>query len=123
MKKLLPLVAFVLISSFIIAQPCKVVKVGMLKSEVRKLAGKPTEMDTLGSEYKEDGSKLLIVAWQYGEVGKDRNQRVEFMGDKVSNVIANGKKYDELMKAFHKGDIPKGELTERIEKLNSEECR
>lgn len=123
MKKLFPLVVFVLISSLIIAQPCKVVNEGMLKSEVLKLVGMPTEMDTLGSDTKVDGSKVLIVVWQYGEVGKKGNQRVEFMGDKVSNVIADGKKYDELMKAFQNGNMPKGELTERIAKLNKEGCK
>ena len=46
------------------AQPCKLVKQGMTKSEVLKLVGKPTEIDTIGSDRKADGSKALMVVWQ-----------------------------------------------------------
>jgi len=56
-------------------------------------------------------------------VRKKGNQRVQFEGDKVVNVIADGMKYDELLLAVQRGEVPKGELDKRIEKLNREACK
>ena len=55
---------------------------------------------------------------------KDGNQRVGFTGGKVdSDVIADGKKYDELMSAFQQGNVLKEEIEARIKKLNKEACK
>ena len=124
MKNLISFILFSFIVSLVHAQPCKLVKQGMTKSEVLKLVGKPTEIDTIGSDKQADGSKALMIVWQYGDVTKAGNQRVGFTGDKVdSDVIADGKKYDELMASWRQGNIPKGELKARIEKLNKEACK
>ena len=113
----------VLTLSFAEAQPCKSVKAGMTKSEVLKLAGAPTEVDTVFAEEKENKNLLLRVVWQYGNVMKYGNQRVQFNGAKVDDVIADGKKYDELLLSFQHGDFPESELHNRIIKLNSEACK
>ena len=123
MRTLMTFIVCALVISFAHAQPCKKVKVGMTTTEVLKLVGNPTEVDTLGYDTNTDGSKIQLMVWQYGEVTKDGNQRVEFSGGKVKNVIADGKKYDELIKAFQHGDIPKNEITERINKINLEACK
>ena len=124
MKTIVTIIVFVLSISLANAQPCKTVKAGMSKAEVLKVAGAPTEVDSLGAEINSYGSRDLMVVWQYGDVMKDGNQRVEFRGDKVdSEVIADGKKYDALIIAFQHGDFPKNELFERIKKLNEEACK
>jgi outer membrane protein assembly factor BamE (lipoprotein component of BamABCDE complex) len=124
MKILIAFIAFVSISSFMYAQPCKQVKTGMTADEVLKLVGKPTEVNSLGSYNNPDGTKSSMFVWQYGEPTKEGNQRVEFLKDeKVTTVIADGKKYDELMIAFKNGEIPKEEISDRIEKLNKESCK
>lgn len=123
MKKLLSFIVFIFVFSFTQAQPCKLVKTGMAPSDVLKLVGKPTKVDSLGSDIHADGSKNALVVWQYGDVMKDGNQRVEFSGNKVTGIIADGQKYDALLKAFKNGDVPKEELSERIGKLNKEACK
>ena len=89
----------------------------MLKSEVLILVGKPSEIDTIGSEVNTSNSKEIIVVWQYG------NQRVSFRGNKVDGVIADGKKYDKLLISYNRGEFPKKELPERLKKLNDESCK
>ena len=122
MRTLMTFFVCVLVCSFIQAQPCKKVKVGMTTIEVLKLVGNPTEVDTLGYNTNADESQYQLMIWQYGEVGKDENQRVEFSGGKVENIIADGKKYDELIKAFQHGDIPKDEIGERISRMTNDAC-
>lgn len=123
MKNITSIIILTFIISFAHAQPCKQVKVGMTSTEVLKLVGKPTEIDSLGSNINQDGSRSAMVVWQYGEPSKDGNQRIEFSVGKVDNVIADGKKYDELMIAVRQKKIPREELTVRIEKLNREGCK
>ena len=91
MKLLLTFSLFAFIASFVDAQPCKTVKPGMSQLEVLKLAGKPTEVDSLGSNVSPNGKKVSLFVWQYGDVRKVGNQRVQFQGDKVVDVIAEGK--------------------------------
>jgi len=122
MKSLFASVIFTVFISFISAQPCKQVRVGMTSAEVLKAVGKPTEIDTLGSE-SPVRNKGLIMVWQYGDPDKEGNQRVEFSGNSVTNIIADGKKFDELIFALKQGKIPKGELEKRIEKINREGCK
>jgi len=123
MKSLFASVIFTVFISSISAQPCKQVRIGMTSSDVLKAVGKPTEIDTLGSEISRGRNKGLIMVWQYGDPAKEGNQRVEFSGNSVTNIIADGKKFDELMVALKQGKIPKGELEKRIEKINREGCK
>src|SRR5437763_1714491 len=117
MKKFLLLIVTLLIYSFVNAQPCKKVKIGMSSSEVLKVAGKPTEVDSIGANSEEE-----LIVWQYGEVRKPGNQRIQFVNGKVDQVIADGKKFDDLMVAIQNGSIPKSEMPDRLEKLNQEGC-
>ncbi len=123
MKKIQTLAFFIFYASLIIAQPCKKINPGMTKSEVLKLIGKANEINTLGYNVTADGEKELLEVWQYKNTDNDNHQRVEFTGEKVTSVIADGEKYDELMKAFQKGDFPKEELIARIDRLNKEACK
>jgi hypothetical protein len=124
MKTIVIILVFVLSIPLANAQPCKTVKPGMSKAEVLKVAGVPTEVDSLGSDKSADGRYGILMVWQYGDVTLDGNQRVTFIGDRVEgDVIADGKKYDALIMAFQHGDFPKNELFERIKKLNEEACK
>ncbi|MEO8088036.1 MAG: hypothetical protein ABI763_14530 [Bacteroidota bacterium] len=117
------LLAFIVAGAF--AQPCKQVKQGMTKAEVLILVGTPTEIDTLSTLYRTgEQQALYTVVWQYGDVSKDGNQRVQFTGDKVDgDVIADGKKYDELMLALRRRGASGAEIEEMGKKLNREECK
>jgi hypothetical protein len=96
----------------------------MTKSEVVKLVGQPTEIDTLGADKYASPGEGTIVVWLYGDVTKYGNQRVLFEGDKVSSeVIADGKKYDELIAALQKGEVNASELEARIEEINRNACK
>jgi hypothetical protein len=105
-------------------QPCKIVKPGMTKSEVLKLAGPPTEIDTVFIDKGQDTGRKIIEVWQYGDPAMYGNQRVKFTGNVVdSNVIADGKKYDELMLAFQHGEFTESELFKRINDMNEKLCK
>ncbi len=125
MKTLIPLVTFAFISSLAIAQPCQVVKEGMSKEEVLKLVGAPNEIDTLSRVFLSNEQQIIYtVVWQYGDVTKDGNQRVQFIGDKVDgDVIPDGKKYDELMLALRSRGASGAEIYEQGKKLNRELCK
>ncbi|CAN5664802.1 hypothetical protein BH11BAC1_BH11BAC1_00130 [soil metagenome] len=107
------------------AQPCKQVRMGMTKAEVLALVGAPTEIDTISTFYRTGEQQVLYtVVWQYGDVSKDGNQRVQFMGDVVDgDVISDGKKYDELMVALRRRGASGSEMEEQGKKLNSEGCK
>ena len=123
MEKLTSFIFFVFIISFLHAQPCKKVKPGMSKVEVLKAVGTPIEIDTLGYDNFADRKGLMVV-WQYGAVNKDGNQRVSFTDNKVSGeVIADGLKYDELMKQFTRKEITYKEYQNRLKKMNKENCK
>src|ERR1043166_7765446 len=117
MKTFISFFLLACVVSFVHAQPCKTIKQGMSQMEVLKLAGKPTEVDSLGTTLKDEKAVSMYV-WQYGNAGKEGNQRVEFQDDKVVEVIADGKKYDELLLAVHRGEVPSKELNARIQKIN-----
>ena len=52
------------------------------------------------------------------------NQRVEFKGDRVDkDVIADGKRFDELIFAFQRGEFTEQVLDECIKTLNIEACK
>ena len=105
-------------------QPCKVVRLGMTKSEVLKLAGPPTEIDTVISPSGLDIGQILLTVWQYGDVMQYGHQRVEFKGEYVNaEVIADGKKYDELLISWQHGEFSESELNDRIKRLNKESCK
>lgn len=113
MKKNLILLISLVVCISASAQPCKQVKTLMLSDVVLKLCGKPNSVDTLGIE-KGKGS---ITIWVYG------NQKVTFIGDKVENVIADAKRYDEVMLQFQNRKIKKEELQLQIDKINLEGCK
>jgi|GEM_PF-3870272 hypothetical protein len=119
MKRILFVLAFIVLHTTVHSQPCKFVKEGMIRSDVIKLVGAPIEIDTLGADFNSDSISNHIVIWQYGAISKDGNQRVVFYGDKVSQVIPDGKKYDELQIAIKNGTIPKKEIPLRIEEVMS----
>ena len=119
MKRILLVLFFIVIHVAVKAQPCKFVKEGMVKSEVLKLVGAPTKIDSLGQDINSDSTVSYITIWNYGAIEKDGNQRVVFYGDKVSQVIPDGKKYDELQLAIKNGRIPKQEIPLRIEEVMS----
>lgn len=119
MKRILLVLLFIVLHVVVNAQPCKFVKEGMVRSEVLKLVGAPTKIDTIGTDLNSDSTTNHIVIWQYGAVEKEGNQRVVFYGDKVSQVIPDGKKYDELQLAIKNGRIPKQEIPLRIEEVMS----
>ena len=119
MKHLLLVLAFTLLHTLVQAQPCKFVKEGMVRSEVLKLVGTPTEIDTIGTDLNSDSTTNHIVIWQYGAKAKDGNQRVLFYGEKVSQIIPDGKKYDALMLEIKSGTLPKQEIALRIEEVMS----
>ncbi len=125
MKTLAILFLFAITVVVVTAQPCKQVSQGMTKAEVLKLVGAPTEIDTLSKEFLTGKQQILYtVVWQYGDVTKDGNQRVQFKGDKVNaDVIADGKKYDELMLTLRRRGATGREMTERGQKLNTEMCK
>jgi hypothetical protein len=117
MKRILLVLVFIVLHVVVNAQPCKFVKEGMVKSEVLKLVGTPTEIDSLGEDINSDSTSNYIIVWHYGAVEKDGNQRVVFYGDKVSQVIPDGKKYDALQLAIKNGSIPKQEIPVRMEEV------
>ena len=94
----------------------------MSLSEVLKLVGKPVEIDTLGYDTQQPDRDGIIVVWQYGEIKKEGNQRIVFEGEKVSYVIADGNKYDSLIEAMSRGEIPSSELQSRIDEINRIAC-
>src|SRR5437868_1244745 len=99
MKLFLILPVFVTIICNLNGQPCKSVKPGMTKAEVLLSVGPPTEIDTI-PHFDGDNGELRVV-WQYGDVMKDGNQRVQFVENIVeTEVIADGKRFEELMAAF-----------------------
>ena len=96
----------------------------MTQAEVLILVGQPTEIDTVISPSGNDSGAILCTVWQYGDVMKPGNQRVEFYGDKVgAEVISDGKKYDDLLLDCQLGKFPMTELRDRIRKLNAENCK
>jgi hypothetical protein len=107
-----------LCSSLSYSQPCKTVIIGMTSAKVLKAVGKPTEIDTLG--FDKVNPNQTIVVWQYGNPLSDSNQRVQFIGDNVESVIANGKKFDDLMLDFKNGKVKTDELQGEIDKINKE---
>ncbi len=106
-----------LLHTIVNAQPCKFVKEGMIRSDVLKMVGTPTKIDSLGEDINSDSTSNYIIVWQYGAIEKEGNQRVVFYGDKVSQVIPDGKKYDALQLAIKNGSIPKQEIPLRIEEV------
>jgi hypothetical protein len=91
----------------------------MTKAEVLEIAGPPTDIDTIPSFDVDNGE--LNVVWQYGDAKQDGNQRVEFSENIVSKeVIAAGPRFDELCKAFERGEIKIEELLSCIKELNRE---
>jgi hypothetical protein len=124
MQQLL-LISFLLFITVVLnGQPCKVVKPGMTKSQVMTLAGAPTEIDTVISPSGPDSGQIVLTVWQYGDVSKYGHQRVEFNGEIVNGeVIADGKKFDELLLSYEHGDFTEEQLLERIKKLNRESCK
>jgi len=119
MKRILLVLLFIVLQVVVNAQPCKFVKEGMVKGDVLKLVGTPTEIDSLGEDINSDSTSNYIIVWHYGAVEKEGNQRVVFYGDKVSQVIPDGKKYDELQLAIKNGRIPKQDIPLRIEEVMS----
>ena len=123
MKILLFAIYFIFTLQFIMGQPCKSVKLGMSKAEVLNLVGPPTEIDTI-PEFNGKFSSKVEVVWQYGDVTKYGNQRVQFSDEYVSTeVIADGKRYDELLRAWERDEFSEEELIMRIKKLNVEYCK
>ena len=91
----------------------------MTREEVIKEAGLPTEINNLGVA---QGDSLIV--WHYGDANLGKEQRVQFLADKViGDVISNGKLYDALMASFQAGEFPKEELIERVQKMNREQCK
>ena len=120
MKKILLFIFFILTTSLIFGQPCKLVKRGMTKLEVLKLVGNPTEIDTI----PDMESKELRVVWQYGDVMQEGNQRVQFTGNVVdSDVIADGKKFEELMILCQHEQCSDEEVIKMIKQLNDASCK
>lgn len=119
MRRILLVLVFIVLHVVVNAQPCKFVKEGMIRSDVLKLVGNPTKIDTLGFDLNSDSITNYIVIWHYGAVEKEGNQRVSFYGDKVSQVIPDGKKYDALQLAIKNGSIPKQEIPVRMEEVMS----
>ncbi len=113
MKTLFYFTVFILESSFAIAQPCKVVKIGMTKSQVIKLVGKPNSINLAGMD---NGADTLFL-WNYG------NQRVIFNQDKVETVKSDVKKENELAEKLADGKIQPEEFFDLIEKINQEGCK
>lgn len=67
---------------------------------------------------------VIYSVWQYGDVMNYGHQRVEFEGDIVlKEVIADGKKFDELMLAYRRGEIPDSEIDKKIRRLNLDACQ
>ena len=124
MKKITSILLFSSITTIAFTQPCKLVKPGMSKQDVIRLVGKPTEIDTVISPNGIDSGLVIYTVWQYGDVMNYGHQRVEFEGDIVlKEVIADGKKFDELMLAYRRGEIPDSEIDEKIRRLNLDACQ
>ncbi|TAH39881.1 MAG: hypothetical protein EYC69_12295 [Bacteroidetes bacterium] len=115
MKKRFPILLLMSLSLTLFGQPCKLVKPGMDKAQVISLVGNPAEIDTVISPDGFDKGEIVSIVWQYGDVTNYGHQRIEFDGDIVSKeVIADGKKFDDLMRSFELGEFPASELDERI---------
>jgi hypothetical protein len=97
----------------------------MTKIEVLKLVGTPTEIDSLGViEKNAEVSFGKLEIWQYGDVTKPGNQRVQFIGDKVDGeVIADGLKFEELMNQFKQKKITYADYQSRLIIINKENCK
>lgn len=95
-------------------QPCKVVKPGMTKSKVLRLAGKPDEQICLGT----DNGRDSIYAWHY------KNQIVYFVGDKVDGeVVSDTTTYYEFLRELPYMDMDSASLIKAIMKINAEGCK
>ncbi len=126
MKTILILIIFVHLNYVSFGEqlpPCKVVKLQMSSEEVLKLAGEPTEIDSLGYDSEKDGKRDFVIIWHYGTPDKPGNQRVQFVNNKVTEVVPDGIKYDELLELIAKGEIPKDKIEERLAKVYSEGCK
>jgi hypothetical protein len=118
------LIAFTLMVVSATAQnstPCKVVHIGMNQAEVMKLCGNPTERDTLGLD--KNSSHDYLIIWHYGNPGMEDNQRVSFTNDRVTEVVSNGKKYDEMLAKVKSGGMKGADLEKELNKLNAENCK
>ena len=127
MKKIISVCFIVLLSHLLLAteyeKPCKSVKIDMTQSEVIKLCGEPSEIDTLGKEKARKDEAGYFIVWQYGTPGEDNNQQVEFNDDAVTNVISNAKKYSELCVELKDKKVTIEEFTAKVSEMNSEFCK
>ena len=99
------------------ADPCTVVKPGMTRAEVRKLAGDPANVRYLGLDHRADGGADSLVIWNY------RTQAVQISGDKVLDVIADTKKYGEWLREYTSKKITREELKAKIANSLTEDCK
>jgi hypothetical protein len=114
MKNIVIVFAMLIVTITMDAQPCKYLSQGMTKANAIKLVGKPTEIVFLGTDNVSGDS---LVAWNYG------NQQVTFFGNKISRIISDYKKEEEVIKKFENHEISQNELVKELDIIHSKACR
>ena len=95
------------------AQICKTVKQGMNSAEVLKVAGLPDSTTFLGVDNVTD----TLIIWHY------KNQDAVLSGNKVSKVIFDPKRENELSQKVLDGNMSPEEYEKLLEDLNQNSCK
>jgi len=114
MKNILFILILFYSASNLDAQPCKYLNQGMTKANAIKLVGKPTEVVFLGID---DASGDSVTAWNYG------SQQVKFIGIKISRIISDYRKEEEVLKKFENHEISQYELLKELDIIHSRDCQ